>query len=77
MWVDPGARRGGGGRMLAEAVVAHWRAQGKRGVRFWVAEDNAGARALYALCGFRATGERKAFPGRGSRFLMETGPAGG
>lgn len=62
MWVDPGFRRAGVGRVLVQAVIAQARAAGKRRVVLHVVADNAGARELYEGTGFVATGRSVPYP---------------
>jgi ribosomal protein S18 acetylase RimI-like enzyme len=62
MWVDPGFRRAGVGRILVDAVLAQARAAGKRRVVLHVVADNTGARGLYQRAGFVATGRSVPYP---------------
>ena len=52
LYVRESARRGGLGRALVEAAVARARERGCRRIELDVNEDNEGALALYAACGF-------------------------
>lgn len=59
--VRPGARRRGeGGRLVGEGVLAAAR-RGAARVFLEVAEDNAAARALYARAGFAEAGRRPGY----------------
>jgi N-acetylglutamate synthase len=51
--VDPGRRRAGLGTAITTAACAEAAGRGIGRVFLQVAEDNAGARALYERCGFR------------------------
>jgi ribosomal protein S18 acetylase RimI-like enzyme len=62
MWVDPGFRRTGVGRVLVNAVIAQARAAGKRRVVLHVLADNTGARELYEGAGFVPTGRSVPYP---------------
>jgi len=62
MWVDPAYRGQGLGRQLVERVVGWAGGRGLRRIELWVTAHNTAARALYAGCGFRETGESQAFP---------------
>ena len=53
MEVDPAHRRAGLGLAITAAACAEAVRRGVRRVFLQVAEDNAGARALYERCGFR------------------------
>lgn len=55
MWVDPGARRGGGGAGLVEAVAAWAAATGASALDLWVMRGNGGAQAFYERIGFVPT----------------------
>jgi len=50
--VDPARRRGGVGRALVEAAATEAAARGARRLTLRVLAPNAGARRLYAACGF-------------------------
>lgn len=65
MWVSPAWRGRGVGRALIDAVCG-WsaRERGVGEVRLWVAAGNERAAAVYARCGFVATGARKPMPRR-------------
>jgi ribosomal protein S18 acetylase RimI-like enzyme len=54
--VDPDRRRLGIGRLLVEAAVAEARRRGARKLTLRVLGHNAGARRLYASCGFAVEG---------------------
>ncbi|MEL6614756.1 MAG: GNAT family N-acetyltransferase [Bacteroidota bacterium] len=57
MFVAPEARGRGLGRRLVEAALEHLRQKpGVEVVQLTVREPNAGARRLYAVCGFEAFG---------------------
>jgi GNAT superfamily N-acetyltransferase len=58
MWVDPGVRRRGMGRALAEAVVSWAREIGAPAVELRVTEANRAAVRLYEAAGFVPSGER-------------------
>ena len=62
MWVDPGFRRAGVGRILVDSVLAQARAAGKRRVVLHVVADNTGAIGLYQRAGFVATGRSVPYP---------------
>jgi ribosomal protein S18 acetylase RimI-like enzyme len=62
MWVDPGFRRAGIGRILVDSILAQARAAGKRRVVLHVVADNAEARGLYERAGFIATGRSVPYP---------------
>jgi GNAT superfamily N-acetyltransferase len=61
MWVDPGARRGGLGRQLLEAVAGWARGSGATCLRLVVIsrEQSAPADAFYRELGFIETGARE------------------
>jgi ribosomal protein S18 acetylase RimI-like enzyme len=52
MWILPGWRGRGGGRMLLDAAIDHARASGARRLELEVFDDNAPALALYRSAGF-------------------------
>jgi len=62
MWVDPAYRGRGLGRQLVEHVVGWARDRGVRRLELWVTAHNHAAVALYAHCGFAATGESQPLP---------------
>lgn len=62
MWVRPSSRRRGLARALVGRVVEWSRARGARRVVLGVTDVNAGARALYAGCGFVPTGRTDPLP---------------
>jgi GNAT superfamily N-acetyltransferase len=70
MWVAPSARRLGVGAALVEAVIAWWRAEGKRCVQLWVVPGGAPER-LYRRAGFAPTGVSRAFPESESRRVIQ------
>ena len=57
MWVAPEARGRGVGDALMQEIERWARAEDARTLRLSVADDNAGATALYERHGFRRTGE--------------------
>lgn len=59
--VAPEQRRAGLGRRLVTAFLAEAARRGAESVFLEVAEPNAPARALYAACGFRPAGRRRAY----------------
>jgi [ribosomal protein S18]-alanine N-acetyltransferase len=61
MWVEPGARRAGIGRVLLEAVAGGARDWGASRLRLAVIDCDASrpAAALCRKCGFVETGERE------------------
>ena len=59
--VAGGARRGGVGRGLCEAVIAWCEEQGARGVELEVRSENGAAIALYRRMGFVEVGRRKGY----------------
>jgi ribosomal-protein-alanine N-acetyltransferase len=67
--VWPEARRAGVGLRLVEAGAVEAAARGAERLFLEVADDNAAALALYARCGFREAGRRRAYYARpdGSR----------
>ena len=56
MWVAPGHRRGGAGRMLLDAVIAWARTRNVRGMELGVACGAGPARRLYERAGFAPVG---------------------
>ena len=62
MWVAPGSRGAGAGRLLVEAVLAQARRRGRRRVLLSVVEHNQPARRLYRRCGFVETGVTEPHP---------------
>lgn len=56
--VAPAARRGGVGRALLRAIVAHGSIDGIRRLFLEVAEDNLAAQGLYLAAGFSQLGRR-------------------
>jgi ribosomal-protein-alanine N-acetyltransferase len=78
--VDAGARRGGVGRALCEAVMEWCRGEGAVAMELEVRAGSAGAAALYGGLGFVAVGRRAAYyPGISDRTaygtVCEEGPA--
>jgi len=79
--VDAGARRGGVGRALCEAVMDWCRGEGAVAMELEVRAGSAGALALYGELGFVAVGRRAAYyPGISDRTaygaaVYEEGPA--
>ncbi len=71
MWVEPGARSGGIGRALGEAVLGWARARGSDHVVLWVTVGNAPAIALYERLGFAPTGRRDRLPANPRREILE------
>ncbi|HXA72425.1 MAG TPA: GNAT family N-acetyltransferase [Stellaceae bacterium] len=69
--VAPGARRRGAGRALLEDLLARARALGVASLTLEVAEDNAGALALYAKLGFEHAGTRRGYYRRPDASLMD------
>ena len=59
--VAPDARRTGQGRALLQAFASDARARGAVRLLLEVAADNDGARALYAIDGWRESGRRKGY----------------
>ena len=59
--VAPDQRRSGVGRRLVTAFLAEAARRGGESAFLEVAEPNAPARALYAACGFRPAGRRRAY----------------
>jgi [ribosomal protein S18]-alanine N-acetyltransferase len=78
--VDAGARRGGVGRALCEAVMDWCRGEGAAAMELEVRAGSAGAIALYGELGFVVVGRRAAYyPGLSDRTaygtVYEEGPA--
>ena len=67
LWVDPAARSAGLGARLIEAVTEWARGRGAVRLELSVTDNNPSAAALYARCGFRATGRRRPLPADPSR----------
>lgn len=62
--VAPHHRRRGVGRALVEACAREATERGRERLTLWVAEDNAGARALYETSGFIERRRRRSLLGR-------------
>lgn len=62
MWVDPGFRRAGVGRLLIDSVVDWARGRGMRGLKLMVTSVNHGAIAFYERNGFRMSGKTGPYP---------------
>ena len=62
MWVAPDARRHGLGAALVQAVVAWARQENYHRIVLDVGDGNTAAKALYASCGFIATGKSSRLP---------------
>lgn len=62
MWTSPTARRAGTGTALVGAVLDWATECSATTVHLWVTRDNAPARRLYELMGFRETGESQPLP---------------
>lgn len=69
--VAPTARRRGAGRALLADLLARGRALGVASLTLEVAEDNAGALALYRTLGFEHVGTRRGYYRRPDRSLMD------
>ena len=69
--VAPSARRRGAGRALLGDLLARARALGIASLTLEVAEDNAGALALYARLGFEHAGTRRGYYRRPDASLMD------
>jgi ribosomal-protein-alanine N-acetyltransferase len=67
---DPDARRQGLARRLLAAFDAEARHRGATEAYLEVAEDNAGARALYAAAGWQQAGRRPGYYGGGVAALI-------
>jgi GNAT superfamily N-acetyltransferase len=59
IYVDPSVWRSGIGRALVEAAIAEALPRNFAELTLWVLTGNAGARAFYESCGFRADGHTK------------------
>lgn len=62
LWVAPGARGGGVGSRLVDAVTAWAKERGAEEVELWAVDHNEAARALYARKGFTPSGRTMALP---------------
>ena len=62
MWVDPGFRRAGVGKLLIEAVVDWVHSRGVRELKLMVTSVNEGAIAFYRRLGFQMTGKTGVYP---------------
>jgi ribosomal protein S18 acetylase RimI-like enzyme len=62
MWVDPGFRRAGVGKLLIEAVVDWVHSRGVRELKLMVTSVNEGAIAFYQRLGFQMTGKTGVYP---------------
>jgi len=69
LYIRPDARRGGIGRALAEAVIAHARARGYDRMLLDTLPTMAEARSLYSSLGFRETDAYRHNPVPGTQFL--------
>lgn len=69
--VAPAVRRRGAARALLEDLLARGRALGIANLTLEVAEDNAGALALYAGLGFEHAGTRRGYYRRPDASLMD------
>jgi ribosomal-protein-alanine N-acetyltransferase len=69
--VAPSARRRGAARALLEDLLARARALGVANLTLEVAEDNAGALALYRDLGFEHAGTRRGYYRRPDASLMD------
>lgn len=67
--VDPGCQRQGIARLLIEAAVTEATRRGARKLGLRVLGGNAGARALYAACGFTVEGVLREEFRLGGRFV--------
>ncbi|GAB2690470.1 GNAT family N-acetyltransferase [Thalassiella azotivora] len=62
LWVGPGARGRGVGRLLVETVADFARGTGARELHLWLADSNTAAAALYDRLGAVPTGRAGHFP---------------
>jgi ribosomal-protein-alanine N-acetyltransferase len=67
--IDPQLRRQGLAKLLMDGASAHAAAVGARRMFLEVAEDNWGARRLYASLGFAPVGRRRNYYRRGQNFV--------
>jgi [ribosomal protein S18]-alanine N-acetyltransferase len=67
--IDPPARRQGLARLLMDEATAYAAGLGARRIFLEVAEDNWGARRLYAALGFAPVGRRRNYYRRGQNFV--------
>ncbi|HET9728013.1 MAG TPA: GNAT family N-acetyltransferase [Acidimicrobiia bacterium] len=70
MWVDPLARKRGGGLLLVETACKWARKNGYGEIRLHVYEPNTAARALYERTGFTVQGRRTPDPNRPDQLEM-------
>ena len=69
--VAPAARRRGAARALVENLLARARALGIASLTLEVADDNAGALALYETLGFQPVGTRRGYYRRPDASMMD------
>jgi ribosomal protein S18 acetylase RimI-like enzyme len=62
MWVDPGVRRAGAGKVLIEALTTWASSRGLGQLRLMVTSVNAGAIGFYKRLGFRMSGKTEPYP---------------